>query len=285
MPRSKVPAGSLLKRYRMWPLAAFALACNIHCVLAADGFIILQSTTSTQNSGLYDYLLPIFSGRTGIEVRVVAVGTGQALRNARNGDGDVLLVHAKTAEEAFVADGHGVERFDVMYNDFVLVGPAADLAGLRDSASATAALGKIASHKMPFVSRGDDSGTHKKELSLWAQIGLDVSAASGSWYRETGSGMGATLNVAVGMGAYALTDRGTWIGFKNKAGFEILFDGDPALFNQYGVILTNPTKHPQIKARLGQRFIDWVLGPEGQQAIAAYRIAGQTLFHPNAAPR
>ena len=276
---------SLLKRYRRWPLAAFTLAFNIHCVLAADDFIILQSTTSTQNSGLYDYLLPIFSGRTGIEVRVVAVGTGQALRNARNGDGDVLLVHAKTAEEAFVADGHGVERFDVMYNDFVLVGPAADPAGLRDSASATAALGEIAGHKMPFVSRGDDSGTHKKELSLWAQIGLDVAAASGSWYRETGSGMGATLNVAVGMGAYALADRGTWIGFKNKASFKILFDGDPVLFNQYGVILINPKKHLQIKARLGQRFIDWVLGPQGQQAIAAYRLAGQTLFHPNAAPR
>ena len=272
-------------RYRMCQLATVALAFGVHCALADDDFIILQSTTSTQNSGLYDYLLPIFSGRIGIEVRVVAVGTGQALRNARNGDGDILLVHAKTAEKTFVADGHGVERFDVMYNDFILVGPAADPASLRDSPSATAALGKIAAHKMPFVSRGDDSGTHKKELSLWAQLGLDVAAASGTWYRETGGGMGATLNVAVGMSAYTLTDRGTWIGFKNKGDLEILFDGDPVLFNQYGVILINPEKHPQIKAQLGQQFIDWVLGPDGQQAIAEYRVAGQMLFHPNAAPR
>lgn len=248
---------------------------------AADKFIIVQSTTSTQNSGLLDSILPKFTARTGIEVRVVAVGTGQALKNARNGDGDVLLVHAKTAEEKFVADGFGVRRFDVMYNDFVIVGPDEDparVAGLRD---AKAALSRIADSEAPFASRGDDSGTHKKELSLWQASGVDPVGASGQWYRETGSGMGATLNTAVGMGAYALTDRATWIAFKNKGSFQIHVEGDGDLFNQYGVILVNPKKHPRVRQVDGQAFIDWLTGPEGQAAIAGYKRDGQQLFFPN----
>ncbi|MBA5776885.1 substrate-binding domain-containing protein [Stappia sp. F7233] len=249
---------------------------------AADRFIIVQSTTSTQNSGLFDVLLPKFTEETGIEVRVIAVGTGQAIKNATNGDGDVLFVHAKPSEEKFVADGWGVKRFDVMYNDFVIVGPKADPAGIKGSSDADAALKKIAEAKAPFASRGDDSGTHKKELSLWKAAGVDVKAASGDWYRETGSGMGATLNAAAGMGAYALTDRATWISFKNKGDLAIVTEGDDQLFNQYGVILVNPEKHAAVKAEEGQLFIDWLIGPEGQKAIADYRIEGQQLFFPNA---
>ncbi len=251
-------------------------------VAAAGESIIVQSTTSTQNSGLLDYLLPRFTARTGIEVYVVAVGTGQALKNARNGDGDVVLVHAREAEERFVAEGWGVERHDVMYNDFVIVGPAGDPAGVRGMRDAAAALARIAAARALFASRGDESGTHRKERALWRAAGVDPGAASGTWYRETGSGMGATLNAAAGMGAYVLTDRATWISFKNKRDLEVLVEGDPALFNQYGVILVNPVRHPQVKARAGQAFIDWLIGPEGQAAIAAYRVAGQQLFHPNA---
>ena len=250
-------------------------------VRAADRFIVVQSTTSTQNSGLLDHILPAFTANTGIEVRVVAVGTGQALKNARNGDGDVLLVHAKQAEEKFIADGFGVRRFDVMYNDFVIVGPDADpamVAGLRD---AKTALSRIASATAPFASRGDDSGTHKKELALWKKSGVDPTGASGRWYRETGSGMGATLNTAVGMSAYALTDRATWIAFMNKRDFRIHVEGDSDLFNQYGVILVNPEKHPRVKAADGQAFIDWLTGPDGQAAIAGYKLDGQQLFFPN----
>ncbi|MEM9681814.1 MAG: substrate-binding domain-containing protein [Pseudomonadota bacterium] len=250
-------------------------------VSAADRFIVVQSTTSTQNSGLLDHILPEFTAKTGIEVRVVAVGTGQALKNARNGDGDVLLVHAKPAEEHFIADGFGVQRFDVMYNDFVMVGPSTDPAkvvGLRDAGTA---LSRIAAADAPFVSRGDDSGTHKKELALWKKSGVDPAGASGRWYRETGSGMGATLNTAVGMSAYALTDRATWIAFKNKRDFRIHVEGDPDLFNQYGVILVNPEKHPRVKATDGQAFIDWLTGPDGQAAIAGYKRDGQQLFFPN----
>jgi len=249
---------------------------------AADKFIIVQSTTSTQNSGLLDHILPKFTEKTGIEVRVVAVGTGQALKNAANGDGDVLLVHAKPAEEKFIADGFGVKRFDVMYNDFIIVGPESDPAGLGGMADAPAALKKLAAAKAPFASRGDDSGTHKKERSLWKDAGIDPSSASGSWYRETGSGMGATLNAAVGMGAYSMTDRGTWISFKNKGKFKVLVEGDAKLFNQYGVMLVNPKKHPKVKAAEGQAFIDWLIGPEGQAAIAGYKLNGQQLFFPNA---
>lgn len=245
-------------------------------------FIILQSTTSTANSGLYDAILPQFTASSGIDVRVVAVGTGQAIKNARNGDGDVLLVHAKAAEEQFVADGFGVERFDVMYNDFIVVGPPSDPAGIAGMSDAIAAFAKIAATQAAFASRGDNSGTHNKELALWRQSGVDVSGASGGWYRETGSGMGATLNAAVGMGAYALTDRGTWISFRNKANHDIVVQGDNALFNQYGVMLVNPARHPHVKAAAGQAFIDWLLGPEGQAAIARYKLDGQQLFFPNA---
>ena len=249
---------------------------------AEERFIILQSTTSTQNSGLFDRILPAFTEKTGIEVRVVAVGTGQALKNARNGDGDVLLVHAKPAEEAFVAEGYGVKRLDVMYNDFVIVGPPADPAGITGLQDAGAALKRVAEAGAPFASRGDDSGTHKKELALWQAAGIDPVADSGTWYRETGSGMGATLNTAVGMGAYAMTDRATWIAFKNKGDFAVQVEGDAQLFNQYGVILVNPEKHARVKAAEGQAFIDWLTGSEGQAAIAAYALDGQQLFFPNA---
>jgi len=244
--------------------------------------IFLQSTTSTANSGLYDHLLPIFESKTGIRVNVVAVGTGQAIKNAMNGDGDVLLVHAKPAEEKFVADGFGVKRSDVMYNDFVIVGPAADPAGVNGMTDANAALVKIADVKAIFASRGDNSGTHKKEMRLWAATNIDPTKASGTWYRETGSGMGATLNTAVGMGAYAMTDRATWISFKNRGDFKIHVEGDANLFNQYGIILVNPAKHPNVKAKEGQAFIDWILSDEGQAAIAAYQLDGQQLFFPNA---
>ncbi len=249
---------------------------------AQDQSIIVQSTTSTANSGLYDHLLPMFKEKTGITVNVVAVGTGQAIKNASNGDGDVLLVHAKPAEEKFVADGFGVERFDVMYNDFIFVGPPADPAGIKGSSDAVAALQKIAGTGSLFASRGDNSGTHKKEVALWKAADIDPAASSGEWYRETGSGMGATLNAAVGMGAYAMTDRGTWISFKNKGDYEIVVEGDDSLFNQYGVILVNPEKHPHVKAAEGQAFIDWIIGEEGQAAIAAYQLDGQQLFFPNA---
>ncbi len=253
-------------------------------VRAADQFIIVQSTTSTQNSGLFDELLPQFQADTGIEARVVAVGTGQALKNAQNCDGDVLFVHAKPDEEKFVAAGYGVERFDVMYNDFVIVGPKADPAKVSGTKDAAAALKSIAAAKAPFASRGDDSGTYKMEMSLWQAAGVDPSGGSGKWYRETGSGMGATLNAAVGMGAYALTDRGTWISFKNKDGLEILVEGDPGLFNQYGVMRVSPEHCPNVKVEAGQKFVDWVLGPKGQAAIASYQIDGQQLFFPNAKP-
>lgn len=265
----------------------FVQACALLFGLGVAGagaaeFIVVQSTTSTQNSGLLDAILPEFTALTGIGVRVVAVGTGQAIRNARNGDGDVLLVHAKAAEEEFVAQGWGVERFDVMYNDFVLVGPAGDPAGIRGGTDIVAALRAVAAEAAPFASRGDDSGTHKAELRHWAAAGIDVAAVSGTWYRETGSGMGATLNAAAGMGAYALTDRATWIAFGNKGDLEVLMEGDPRLFNQYGVILVNPARNPGIRAKDGQAFVDWLTGAAGQAAIAGYRLEGRQLFFPNA---
>ncbi len=249
---------------------------------AEEPFIIVQSTTSTQNSGLLDYILPGFEAETGIDVRVVAVGTGQAIRNAINGNADVLLVHDKLAEEKFVSDGWGVERLDVMYNDFVLVGPKSDPAGVKGGADIVGALSAIASAEAPFVSRGDDSGTHKAELRHWNETGVDVSAASGTWYRETGSGMGATLNVASGMNAYALSDRATWQSFGNKRDLQLLVEGDPRLFNQYGVILVNPDKHPSVRANAGQRFIDWLVSEDGQAAIASFTVGGEQLFFPNA---
>ena len=249
---------------------------------ASERSLILQSTTSTANSGLYDHLLPVFEGETGIKVHVVPVGTGQAIRNARNGDGDVLLVHATEAEEKFVADGFGVKRFDVMYNDFVIVGPPADPAKIAGLGNAKDALRKIASARSFFASRGDDSGTHKKELQIWAAANLDPSKDSGTWYRETGSGMGATLNIGVGMGAYVLTDRATWLSFGNKRDFKTHVQGDEVLFNQYGIVLINPAKHPRVKASAGQRFINWILSPKGQGAIAGYKLRGKQLFFPNA---
>ena len=272
--------------YRLTHAITAALALSIGAlttqVRAEEPSIILQSTTSTANSGLYEAILPLFTKQSGVQVRVVAVGTGQAIKNAMNGDGDVLLVHAEPAEEKFVADGYGVERFDVMYNDFVVVGPPSDPAGVAGMAKASAALERIARARAVFASRGDNSGTHKKELRLWEAARIDPTAASGSWYRETGSGMGATLNAAVGMGAYTMTDRGTWISFGNKGNHRILVEGDDDLFNQYGVILVNPERHPNVKAEQGQAFIDWILGDEGQQAIAGYKLAGQQLFFPNA---
>ena len=249
---------------------------------ATERFITVASTTSTQNSGLYEHILPNFTTRTGIAVRIVAVGTGQAIKLARNGDADVLFVHHKASEERFVADGFGVERFDVMYNDFVLVGPKADPAGVRDAADTSDALARIAAANSPFTSRGDNSGTHKKERELWQVAEVDVSTQSGSWYRETGSGMGATLNTAAGMDAYALTDRATWFKFKNRGTLEILAEDDERMFNQYGVILVNPARHPHIKHDLGQAFIDWLLSKDGQSAIGAYRLEGQQAFFPNA---
>ena len=252
---------------------------------ADDNFIIVQSTTSTQNSGLFEHILPLFTKKTGIEVRVVAVGTGQALKNAENGDGDVVLVHSQPDEEKFVADGWGVKRYPVMYNDFIIVGPAADPAKIAGLKQAPEALKKIAEAKAPFASRADDSGTHKAELKLWGEAGVDPKASSGTWYLETGSGMGATLNTAVGKQAYALTDRGTWLAFANKDDFKVLVEGDDKLFNQYGVILVNPTRHPNVKVKEGQAFIDWLVSSEGQAAIASYKIDGQQLFFPNARPQ
>ena len=263
-------------------LLAIGLGLTVGPALGQDKFITVASTTSTENSGLFGYLLPMFQDETGIEVRVVAVGTGQAIELARNGDADVLFVHHKTSEEHFVADRFGVERHDVMYNDYVVVGPASDPAGVKGSKDVVDAMGKIAGAEAPFASRGDDSGTHKAELALWDEAGIDVAGASGTWYRETGSGMGPTLNTAAGMDAYALTDRGTWLSFDNRQNLEIAIEGDPRLFNQYGIILVSPEKHPHVKADLGQTFIDWVLSDEGQEAIGAFEINGQRAFFPNA---
>jgi len=264
-------------------LAAAALALGLATGAAAqDESIIVQSTTSTANSGLYDHLLPIFESQTGIRVNVVAVGTGQAIQNARNCDGDVLLVHARPAEEAFVAEGFGTARTDLMYNDFVIVGPAGDPAGVAGMRDAQAALAAIAAAQAIFASRGDDSGTHKKEMALWAEAGVDPTAASGQWYRETGSGMGATLNTGIGMGGYVMTDRATWISFANKQDHEILVESDADLFNQYGVIPVNPEACPSVNFEAAQAFADWLVSEDGQAAIAAYEVAGQQLFFPNA---
>lgn len=261
---------------------AFAVGLGTAETRAEDPFITVQSTTSTQNSGLYEYLLPIYKQKTGVDVHVVAVGTGQALKNAQNCDGDVLLVHAKASEEKFVSEGYGVKRTDLMYNDFVIVGPPADPAGVNGSNDVVASLTKIAEAKVPFASRGDDSGTNKKELQLWKAAGIDPKGASGGWYRETGSGMGATLNTGIGMGAYVLTDRATWISFGNKGDYVISVEGDKNLFNQYGVILVNPEKCPNVKKDLGQQFIDWLLSKDGQDAIAGYKVSDKQLFFPNA---
>lgn len=273
---------------RFWQTASAVCARIILFTVAFGGAaqaadsLLLQSTTSTANSGLYDYLLPHYREHSGVQVHVVAVGTGQAIRNAGNCDGDVLLVHAKAAEQQFVADGYGVERYDLMYNDFVLIGPADDPAQLQGSSDITEALEAINSSKAVFTSRGDNSGTHKKELQLWSLASIDAQGKSGTWYRETGSGMGATLNITVGMNAYTLTDRATWLNFKNRQNHRILFEGDERLFNQYGVILVNPDRCPRTKATAGQAFIDWLIGEDGQRLIAGYQLNGEQLFYPNA---
>jgi tungstate transport system substrate-binding protein len=250
---------------------------------ADDRSIVVASTTSTQDSGLFGYLLPLFKQKTGIDVKVVAQGTGQALDTARRGDADVVFVHAKAQEEKFVAEGYGVKRFDVMYNDFVLVGPQSDPADVKGH-DILAALRSIEAKAAPFVSRGDRSGTHAAELALWKEDGIDISARKGPWYREIGQGMGAALNTASAMNAYVLSDRGTWISFKNRGELAILVEGDTHLFNQYGVMLVNPAKFPHVKKEDGQAFVDWLVSPEGQAVIANYKIDGQQLFFPNAKP-
>lgn len=250
--------------------------------VAAERFITVASTTSTENSGLFGFILPQFQRATGIEVRVVAVGTGQAVKNAERGDADVLFVHHQPSEEQFVAQGFGVQRRDVMSNDYVLLGPQTDPAGIKGTKDAVAALAQIAAKQAPFVSRGDDSGTHKLELSLWEAAGIEVKKASGAWYREAGSGMGATLNTASGLDGYTISDRGTWISFQNKGRLAIVVEGDPRLFNQYGVILVNPAKHAHVKAKDGQAFIDWLTSDQGQKAIAEFQLAGEQMFFPNA---
>ena len=262
--------------------ALLALAV-IGAAQAQDRFITVASTTSTEQSGLFKHLLPIFEKKAGIQVRVVAVGTGQALDIGRRGDADVVLVHAKPLEEKFMAEGQGVKRYDVMYNDFVLIGPKGDpahVAGMKDVA---AAFRKIKDVQAPFVSRGDRSGTHFAELEIWKLAGIDIAKEKGPWYRDTGQGMGPAVNTAAGMNAYVLSDRGTWLSFKNRGDLTIVVQGDRRLFNQYGVMLVNPQKHPNVKAKLGQEFVDWLISPAGQEAIASYRINGEQLFFPNAA--
>lgn len=271
------------RRYASLSFALSLLAAAFTTpVSAQDKSIVVASTTSTQDSGLFGYILPLFKAKTGIEVKVIAQGTGQALDTARRGDADVVLVHAKSQEEKFVAEGHGVKRFDVMYNDFVLIGPKSDPAGIGGSKDIVAALKTIQGKAVPFVSRGDKSGTHSAELALWKQAGVDIETAKGPWYREIGQGMGAALNTAGAMNAYVVSDRGTWLSFRNPGDLVIAVEGDKRLFNQYGVILVNPEKHPAVKKGLGQSFIDWLTSAEGQSAIAAYQVNGKQLFFPNA---
>jgi tungstate transport system substrate-binding protein len=265
-------------------LAALACLAVLAGVSTADPaperYITVASTTSTENSGLFGHLLPKFQAKTGIAVRIIALGTGQALDVARRGDADVVFVHDKAAEEKFLAEGFGVARQDVMYNDFVLVGPRADPAKVAGGKDVAAALKRIQSAQAPFVSRGDRSGTHAAELRLWADAGVDLGASKGPWYRETGSGMGAALNTAAALDAYLLTDRGTWLAFRNRGSLDILVEGDERLFNQYGVILVNPSRHTHVKRADGQAFIDWLVSAEGQAAIAAFRINGEQAFFP-----
>ncbi len=265
--------------------ALVALLCGAPAVAqdnAGDKSIVVASTTSTQDSGLFGYILPIFKAKTGIDVKVIAQGTGQALDTGRRGDADVVFVHAKPAEEQFIAEGAGVKRYPVMYNDFVLIGPKSDPAGIAGSNDIVAALNAIQAKGAPFVSRGDRSGTHQAELALWKTAGIDIAKEKGPWYRDIGQGMGAALNTASAMNAYVLSDRGTWISFKNRGDLAIAAEGDNRLFNQYGVILVNPQKHPHVKQALGQAFIDSLISPDGQKTIANYKIDGQQLFFPNA---
>ncbi len=261
--------------------AALLTATFVSPGRAQERSVRMLSTTSTENSGLLSYLLPIFESKTGIRVHVVAVGTGQALRGARNGDADVLMVHDKASELKFIAEGHGIERREVMYNDFVIVGPRDDPAKIGGTNDAISALQMIKKSGAVFVSRGDDSGTHKAERRLWRAAGIAPGGRSDPWYREAGSGMGATLNIAAGMNAYTLTDRGTWLAFRNRRDLEILVEGDPPLFNQYGIMLVNPAKHPHVKVKEGRQLIDWITSPEGQRAIGKFTVRGQVLFIPN----
>jgi tungstate transport system substrate-binding protein len=264
--------------------AALATACTL-CVpwsAAQQRFITVASTTSTEQSGLFAHLLPAFEADTGIKVRVVAVGTGQALDIGRRGDADVVFVHDRAAEDRFIAEGDGVKRYPVMYNDFVVVGPQADPARVKGITDVLAAFRAIASAQAPFVSRADNSGTHAAELRYWRMAGVDIGAVKGPWYRETGSGMGPALNTAAGLGAYVLADRGTWLAFRNRGDLEVLVEGDKRLFNQYGVMLVNPGKHPTVKRELGQRFVDWLVSPRGQSVIASYKVGGEQVFFPNA---
>jgi tungstate transport system substrate-binding protein len=260
-----------------------ALLCLSFSAEGQERFITVSSTTSTEQSGLFKHLLPVFENKTGIKVRVVAVGTGQALDIGRRGDADVVFVHAKALEEKFLAEGHGVKRFDVMYNDFVLVGPRSDPARVAGTKDIVAAFQKIKVAQAPFVSRGDRSGTHFAELELWKAAGIEIASDKGPWYRDTGQGMGPALNSAAAMNAYILADRGTWLSFKNRADLGIVVEGDKRLFNQYGIMLVNPQKHPSVKKELGQAFVDWVISPEGQKTIAEYKIGGEQLFFPNSA--
>jgi len=266
--------------HRIFLVVLFALAGGP--AQAQDRFITVASTTSTEQSGLFGFLLPIFEKETGIKVRVVALGTGQALDLARRGDADVVFVHAKAAEEKFLAEGHGVKRYPVMYNDFVLIGPKSDPAQVAGGKDIVEALKKIRSAQAPFVSRGDRSGTHMAELDLWKASGVELEQAKGPWYRDTGQGMGPALNTAASMNAYILADRATWLAFRNRGDLAILVEGDKRLYNQYGVILVNPDRHPTVKKDLGQKFIDWLISPAGQKAIADYKINGEQLFFPNA---
>jgi tungstate transport system substrate-binding protein len=266
---------------RLVIVAAASLAFG-SCAYAQDKSIVVASTTSTQDSGLFGHILPMFKAKTGIDVKVVAQGTGQALDTARRGDADVVFVHAKPAEEKFLSEGFGVKRYPVMYNDFVLIGPKADPAGIKGSKDIVAALGAIKARGADFISRGDKSGTHQAELNLWKVAGIDIAKDKGPWYKEIGQGMGAALNTASASNAYVLADRGTWLSFKNRGDLVIAVEGDKRLFNQYGVMLVNPEKHPSVKKDLGQQLIDWLVSAEGQKAIADYKINGEQLFYPNA---
>ncbi|MDI1262732.1 MAG: extracellular solute-binding protein [bacterium] len=259
--------------------ASLALSGNAS---AQEKSIVVASTTSTQDSGLFGFILPMFKAKTGIDVKVVAQGTGQALDTARRGDADVVFVHAKPAEEKFVSEGFGVKRYPVMYNDFVLIGPKADPAGIKGSKDIVAALTAIKTKGVEFISRGDKSGTHQAEINLWKVAGIDITKDKGPWYKEIGQGMGAALNTASASSAYVLADRGTWLSFKNRGDLLISVEGDKRLFNQYGVMLVNPEKHPTVRKDLGQQLIDWLVSAEGQKAITDYKINGEQLFYPNA---
>jgi len=263
-------------------LAAATVLASATVATAQDKSIVVSSTTSTQDSGLFDHILPLFKAKTGIDVKVVSQGTGQALDTGRRGDADVVFVHAKSAEEKFLAEGEGVKRYPVMYNDFVLIGPKGDPAGIKGMKDVAKALQVIKDKQADFISRGDRSGTHIAEINLWNGSGIDIDKEKGPWYKSVGQGMGAALNTANASNAYVLSDRGTWLSFKNKGDLQILVEGDKRLFNQYGVMLVNPAKHPNVKKDLGQQFIDWLVSPEGQKAIADYKINGEQLFYPNA---